>query len=383
MGSILLLFFVSFCFGITDFEDFEREFLKEYQNYKESVLLEFEEYKKIVREEFEKYKRDIVKSWGEYEATDKKTWVEYSGDYKLKKVFNFETGELRIESLTPLSEKEFEEHIRSFIEEDKNTAFMKQKPLKNIENRLKNFKNVKKGKIPKEKILAPVIMGKKQYSEEELKKAINDLLRKGEFYKRKLRNGKTSYGFKVKISKKLYIMAKKYEPYVEREAKKRNLRESLIFAIIHTESSFNPFATSPVPAYGLMQIVPTTGGIDATKIIFGKPVILSPSYLYNAENNITVGSAYLYLLYYVYFKDVKDPLSRLYCSIAAYNTGPGNVARAFTGTRNLRKAIRIINTMTHDEVYRTLSRNLPYYETKLYLKKVIARIGLYKTFEYK
>jgi len=382
MKSILLLFFVSFCFGVTEFEDFKKEFLKEYQNYKESVLREFEEYKKIVREEFEKYKRDIVKSWGEYEATDKKTWVEYSEDYKLKKVFNFETGELRIESLISLSEKEIKEHIKSFIEEDKNTAFMKQIPLRNIENRLKNFKNVKKGKIPKEKILAPIILGREKYSEEELKEAINDLLKKGKFYKRKLKNGKISYGFKVKISKKLYTMAKKYEPYVEREAKKRKLRESLIFAIIHTESFFNPFATSPIPAYGLMQIVPKTAGVDASKILFGKPVILSPSYLYNAENNITVGSTYLYLLYYVYFKDVKDPLSRLYCTIAAYNTGPGNVARAFTGTRNLRKAIRVINTMSPEEVYKTLLERLPYNETKMYLKKVVKRISLYRTFEY-
>ena len=37
---------------------------------------------------------------------------------------------------------------------------------------------------------------------------------------------------------------------------------SLIFAIIETESSFNPFAISSANAYGLMQIIPSTAGKD-------------------------------------------------------------------------------------------------------------------------
>src|SRR5690606_39614355 len=72
--------------------------------------------------------------------------------------------------------------------------------------------------------------------------------------------------------------------------------------ILETESAFNPMAKSPIPAFGLMQIVPSSAGQDATAKLFGKPKLLAPSYLYNAENNIRVGAAYFNILYYRYFR---------------------------------------------------------------------------------
>jgi membrane-bound lytic murein transglycosylase C len=70
----------------------------------------------------------------------------------------------------------------------------------------------------------------------------------------------------------------------------------------------------------------------------------------------------------------------LYCVIAAYNTGAGNVARAFNKDRStsIGKASKVINQMTPQQVYDHLVVNLPYDETKNYLKKVNSRIALYK-----
>ena len=136
-------------------------------------------------------------------------------------------------------------------------------------------------------------------------------------------------------------------------------------------------ARSPVPAYGLMQIVPQTAGKDATRVLYGKPKLLAPSYLYNGEKNISVGATYFYLLYHHYFRNIKDPKSRLYCSIAAYNTGVGNVARALTGTTSLKKAIRQANSLSSDEVYRQLMRKVPD-ETKNYLRRVLKRMAMYQ-----
>jgi membrane-bound lytic murein transglycosylase C len=137
-------------------------------------------------------------------------------------------------------------------------------------------------------------------------------------------------------------------------------------------------ATSYVPAYGMMQIVPRYAGKEVSERLWGKPKLLAPSYLYNANNNVQIGTVYLNLLYYKYFKDVKDPESRLFCSIAAYNTGPGNVARAFTGNRNLKKAIPSINKLSSEEVYDRLRKHLPYDETKDYIERVAKRMKAYQ-----
>jgi membrane-bound lytic murein transglycosylase C len=153
-----------------------------------------------------------------------------------------------------------------------------------------------------------------------------------------------------------------------------------LYAVIETESAFDPMATSWVPAYGLMQIVPESAGMDVTEELFGEARILSPSYLYIPENNILIGSTYLNLLKTRYLSGIKNRQSRLYCSVAAYNTGPHNVAKAFTGKRQIDDAIRDINGMTPEQVYNTLSADLPYDETKKYLEKVIRRIDKYNEY---
>ena len=148
---------------------------------------------------------------------------------------------------------------------------------------------------------------------------------------------------------------------------------NLIYAIIQTESSFNPMARSYIPAFGLMQIVPKTAGADTAKFLYGKRKIFSSSYLYNSTNNIKIGSYYLHILYFKYLKNIKNKKSRYYCTIAAYNTGAGNVAKAFIGNYNIYKASKKINKMSQNQVYKTLMRNLPYRETKNYLYKVDKR----------
>jgi len=157
----------------------------------------------------------------------------------------------------------------------------------------------------------------------------------------------------------------------------RGLDRASVFAIIETEPAFNPLARSPAPAYGLMQIVPRSSGLDATQVLFGRSRILAPSYLYNAEKNIEIGAIYLELLFDRYLSGIQDPRSRLYCVIAAYNTGAGNVFRTFTGRTRSQAAFAEINAMPPDGVYRHLIRNLPYGETRRYLADVVDRMAKY------
>ncbi len=382
--SLCLLLGLSF--AQESFEDFLREELggykqeqRDFEAYLREVNREFEEYKRIVQEEFERYKREVLRYWGTYEGTTRKKWVQYDENFKVKKVFDFEKGVLRVEVIGKANRSRIKGILEDFVSQDKRTAFRRDKLLSRIDKRVKRLKHVKSASVDREPVLAPILFGRSRVDKAHLKEGVEKLLRKGRLYTKRLKNGKRATVFEVKVPPKSVLRkARQYKPYVERESQRWKLSPALVFAIIHTESYFNPLATSPVPAYGLMQIVPKTAGRDASKLLFGRPVLLSPSYLYNAKNNIQVGTAYFYLLYYKYFKGVRDPESRLYCAIAAYNTGPGNVARAFTGTTKLKKAIRIINSLTPREVYNTLIRRLPYRETREYLKKVSSRIALYR-----
>jgi membrane-bound lytic murein transglycosylase C len=156
------------------------------------------------------------------------------------------------------------------------------------------------------------------------------------------------------------------------------VERALVYAVIQTESAFDPMATSHIPAYGLMQIVPESAGLDVTKKLFGKARILGPSYLYVPRKNIEAGATYLSIVYHSYLKKIIDLRSRLYCSIAAHNTGHGNVAMAFVGRRAVGPAVEIINGMTSQQVYDHLIEHLPHAETKRYLERVSRRMTKYE-----
>jgi len=177
---------------------------------------------------------------------------------------------------------------------------------------------------------------------------------------------------------RLPARAKAFERPVDLYGSRSQLESALVFAIIEAESAFNPVARSPAPAYGLMQIVPQSAGQDATQVLFGKPRILAPSYLFNAEKNIEIGTTFLDILLTRYLAGIRNPESRLYCAIAAYNSGHGNVFKAFTGRMRSKAAFEQINRMSPGEVYDHLVRRMPYLETRRYVPKVVARLERYR-----
>lgn len=160
----------------------------------------------------------------------------------------------------------------------------------------------------------------------------------------------------------------KYGEYVAIFAKQYQLEQALIFAIIKTESSFNPYAVSHIPAYGLMQVVPTSAGRDVYRTLNNQDGIPTKEMLFVPKTNIQYGSTYLNILFTRYITGVKNSLSHEYCVIAAYNTGSGNVLSVFDKDRI--KAVQVINSMTSAEVYRKLRTSLKYEEARNYLQKV-------------
>ena len=162
--------------------------------------------------------------------------------------------------------------------------------------------------------------------------------------------------------------AEKYRALVLRYADQYKMSPSLVFAIIRTESNFNPYAVSSVPAYGLMQLVPTSGGREAYRRAKGEDVAPTRDYLFDPQNNVELGTAYLNVLMFKQLEEVANEISREYCVIAAYNTGPGNVLRTFS--KNRTTAVQQINGLQPSALYDKLRSNLPYQETRNYLEKV-------------
>lgn len=351
----------------SEYEKFLQEYKKEYSSFVKDHKTEYKNYKKAYEEAFLNYSSNIEKKWPNLDITNRHNWVQYDKDYNSKKKVDFENKELSIEVIAK-NEKDAKEKIleltKNIAKDTVKTAYKNDQLQQDINKKLNTKPEVKKD----EKIISDLISKK-------------DLLKKVQDSKIKKIKHKDKFIYSVNVklpSNSLIKKAKAYKSEVMKNSLKRDIPPQLVYAIMHSESSFNPMARSHVPAYGLMQIVPRTAGVDTYNFLYGKKKLLSPSYLYDSSNNIKMGTAYLHIVYFRYMKRIKNPISRMYCTIAAYNTGAGNVAKAFIGNYNIYKASKKINTMTPSEVYNHLYKNLPYVETKKYLKKVNTRVSIYK-----
>jgi hypothetical protein len=162
----------------------------------------------------------------------------------------------------------------------------------------------------------------------------------------------------------------RYRDIVDTHANKLGLNRDLVYAIIQAESGFNPRAISRSNARGLMQIVPRTAGGEVHAYLHGRPGMPNPASLFLPAINIQYGMTYLHLLMRRHLSGVTDPLSREYCAIAAYNTGPSALLGLFGAER--RQAVAAINALSSQQVYSTLLNRLPALETRMFLRKVLA-----------
>lgn len=124
--------------------------------------------------------------------------------------------------------------------------------------------------------------------------------------------------------------AEKYQAEIEAAAKKYNIPEKLITAVMKQESNFNPSAISGAGASGLMQLMPATANFLGVKDRF------------DPEQNIMGGAKYLRQMLNQFDNNIETAL-------AAYNAGPGNVKKyggipPFQETQNyVKKVMNYIN----------------------------------------
>jgi membrane-bound lytic murein transglycosylase C len=367
------LFFIAI-FSITLFGSEFQNYLKahndEFVKYQKDIENDFATYKKAYDEGLKEYKSEITKKWPEPETSTNFKWVEYGSGYNSKKVVDYQKQMINIEVIAK-DKKEAELKLTKIFEDlasyDVSKGFLNDVLEQKISKKLGIGRNPLQ---TKEKLIGDMIT-----KEEE--QTIKNSIVVGKLKEVKY-NDKLIYKVEIPFPPNaLLVKAKLYKDAVKEQAKKLNLDEELIYAIIQHESSFNPLAKSYVPAFGLMQIVPQTAGVDSYYALYGQKRLLDSEYLFEPNNNILIGSSYLNILYYKHLKDIKDSKSKLYCTIASYNTGSSNVSRAFSGAKNISLAINEINSMTSDEVYKKLMKDLPFEETKKYLFKVKRSVDEY------
>ncbi|HMG96553.1 MAG TPA: transglycosylase SLT domain-containing protein [Gemmatimonadaceae bacterium] len=149
-----------------------------------------------------------------------------------------------------------------------------------------------------------------------------------------------------------------YFPVLEREtliasSKENGLDPVLVAALIRQESNFNPLATSPAGARGLMQLMPAVGKTVAESKGIGP---WDPQLLYEPATNIKLGTAHLSGLARKYPDVVKV--------LAAYNAGESRVEKWSSKTGAADPEVfteRIPFVETRDYV-RTILRNRAYYQ---------------------
>jgi len=375
----LLLFISTFLLGSED--NFKGK-LKEFQEYKKSQEQQFASYQKAQMKAFYEYKKELSLFWDNPQLSTKKRWFMYTEDKKTRSDVDFSNNTIIVETIAK-SQNEAKQNLKIALAKAvtmNNKTVQNTDPLEKKLLKIKKQSNIQYDTVDNKPILSTVVFDKKP-TKKSVKTYVDEHVKDSYIKVKKHSKQKYSkiYSIEVKLpSDTILKLSKLYQDDIEQNAAIRKLPKSLIFAIIHSESSFNPRARSHIPAYGLMQIVPSSAGRDTYKFLYNEDKLVSGSYLYNSKNNIKMGTAYLHILYYRYLVKIKNLDSRLYCTIAAYNTGAGNIAYAFTETYNMNKAAPLINHLTPNQVYTKLLKDLKYDEPKQYLKRVLKRMAAYR-----
>jgi soluble lytic murein transglycosylase len=144
-----------------------------------------------------------------------------------------------------------------------------------------------------------------------------------------------------------------YWPLIKRYSNEHQLDPYVVAALIAQESTFTVDVKSAANAYGLMQLLPSTGRQYARMLHLPK---FSIGMLTTAESNIKMGTAY--------FADLVQQFGGLHFALATYNAGPSRIAKWIAAKPGLER----------DEFI----DDIPFPETQNYVKRILGTAEDYR-----
>ena len=335
--------------------------------YKAEKNCDFNNYLEQANKNFDAYKKTLNKIWDKPTFSTNKSWVSYSPTLEIKREVDFEKNIIRVTTIK--GDKHTEEELKEKIISVSSLSIGKAQKEDPYSSQVIDI--IKPASLSNESFL-PLAEAKNERETEQ---------------KVLLKSTKTTRTVDIKGNKVITVEAKfpsswikrkeqRFVEPVQKQAKRYKLDPALILAVIKTESNFIPTAISHIPAFGLMQVVPTSTGFEVTEFLDGKQRKLSKEYLFVPEKNIEAGSTYLHLLQSRYFKGIRDVDSLKFCMIAAYNGGMGPIYKIF-GNGSRKRAIENINSLSSDQVFNKILTHHNAEETRNYLRRVTAADILY------
>lgn len=147
-----------------------------------------------------------------------------------------------------------------------------------------------------------------------------------------------------------------------------------VWAVIRQESAFNISAKSAAGARGLMQIIPATGREVARQLRIKN--YRGAKSLFNAKTNISIGAKYM---------DRLTSASRGYLpyAYASYNVGPGRMYHWSKRRLDIQALRQAFLKTAYDPIDELWVEELPWSETRFYVKALLRNQGIYKALLYR
>lgn len=374
-----------------------RNLHEEYRAKRQTMEAQWTQREREIEARWEQTKQAIERKWDQAIRSTPKDWVDYSQTHEARSIVDFEQGTVEVAALIPLAEVSAVEPawllslakvglsldgvrtVPAVLVPFPDQAHLRLTALPASWSRLLHqFERVLGQDVkPGQPALAGQLVTREgaPVDRQTVKAYVqNEVLPTAVIEPKPVesRDGVT----RVKVTAKVALIpdhirrrALQYQDVVPFYAKQHGIDPRLLYAVIHTESYFNPRAQSPSPTYGLMQLVPRAAARDAYNFLYKEDRVLDDEYLLDPAHNVELGAAYLRLLRKQLLGGLEAGDKHTSLLICAYKWGPANIQN------KVLKQVRV-QDLADTQVLSLLTQRAPE-ETKLYLRQVRDRMELY------